>query len=83
MNRSNEMIDHGTPCSNQKLYPDCTPPEFDGLPELLLIAYRLSRLADLILTDVDPNDAVEVLGQSKGRLSGAATDVDGHGLVRW
>ena len=77
------MRDHGTPCSNQKPYSDCTPPEFDGLPELLIIVDRLARLADLILTDVDPKDAVEVLGQSKGRLSGAATDVDGQGLVRW
>ena len=76
------MIDHG---SNQKPYyiSNCTPPEFDGLPELLITVDRLARLADLILTDVDPNDAVEVLGQSKGRLSGAATDVNSQGLVRW
>ena len=73
----------GHPVRTKKPYNDCTPPEFDGLPELLIIVDRLASLADLILTDVDPNDAVEVLGQSKGRLSGAATHVDGQGLVRW
>ena len=76
------MRDHGTPCSNQKPYSGCTPPEFDALLELLIIGDGLARLTDLILTDVDSKDAVEVVGQSEGRLSGATTDVDGHGLVR-
>ena len=65
------------PCS------DCTSPELDGLPELLVVADGLARLADLIFTDVDPNDAFEVIGEGEGRLSGAATDVDGNGLVCW
>ena len=62
------------------IYSFCILLEFDAP---LIILDRSPRLVDLILADVDPHDAVKVIGEGEGAQAGAASHVHGRGFPRW